>query len=142
METPSPQEARATLDQLSDDESAVRYPPLPRWFFAAQAAVVAGLCLAQLLPSSDSRNATFAVAVVALVLGGRYWLYRDQVAWVSPSLRDMLPFLAGLLGTVLACLVVEETTGAWWCWIVGAVVAAGIVLGTGHTYRKTYGDAA
>jgi hypothetical protein len=138
---PTPDEARATLRQLMEDESAVRYPPLPRWFFVAQAALVAGICLAQLLPPSDARNAAFAVAVVAMVLGGRYWLYRDQVAWVSPSFRDMAPFLAAVLGTVLACLVVAGTTDAWWIWIVGAVVVAGIVLRTGHTYRKAYGDA-
>jgi hypothetical protein len=142
METPSPQDAQRTLAQLSADASAVRYPPLPRWFFLAQAALTACLCLAQLLPSSDARHATFAVTVTAVVLGGRYWLYRDQVSGVSPSLRDMGPFLTGALGTVAACLVIEETTGAWWVWIVGAVLVAGIVLGTGHRYRKTYGDAA
>ncbi|SOD94132.1 hypothetical protein [Blastococcus haudaquaticus] len=142
METPSPQDARATLDQLSADEDAVRYPPLPRWFFAAQAVLTACLCLAQLLPRSDARNAMFALAVAAVVLGARYWLFRDQVSGVWPSLRDTLPFLAGILGTAVACLVIEETTGAWWCWIIGAVVVAGIVLGTGRRYRKTYGDAA
>jgi len=143
METPSAQDARSTLDQLAADEAAVRYPPLPRWFFPAQGVLIAGLLLAQLLPStSDARSATAAVAVAAVVLGGRYWLFRDQVAGVQPSVRDMLPFLAAILGTVIACLVVDATTGAWWIWIIGAVVVAGIVLGTGRSYRKTYGDAA
>lgn len=141
METPSSQEARRALEQLAQDENAVRYPPLPRWFFLAQAALVAGICLARLLPPSDARHATFAVAVAATVLGGRYWIFRDHVLGVSPSFGDMLPFLAGLLGTVLACFVVTETTDAWWVWIIGAVVAAGIVLRTGNTYRRTYGDA-
>ena len=139
--SPSPDEARNTLQQLTEDTNAVRYPPLPRWFFLAQAALVAGICLARLLPPSDAGKATLAVAIAAIVLGGRYWLYRDQVSWVSVSLRDMLPFLVGVLGTVLACFVIAETTSAWWVWIVGAVVAAGIVLRTGYTYRKTYGDA-
>jgi hypothetical protein len=138
--SPSPREARETLQQLSQDEHAVRYPPLPRWFFLALATLLAGLFLAQLLPPSDARNATYAVTVAAIVLGGRYWLIRDQVAWVSPSLRDMLPFLAALLGTALVCLVVAETTDAWWAWIVGAVVVAGVVLGTGRSYRQAYGD--
>jgi hypothetical protein len=140
--SPSPREARETLRQLSEDEHAVRYPPLPRWFFLAQAALAAGVCLAQLLPPSDARNATFAAAVAAIVLGGRYWLYRDQVSGVWPSFGDMLPFLAAVLGTVLVCLVVAETTDAWWAWIIGAVVVAGVVLGTGRSYRKAYGDAA
>ncbi|MFW3170033.1 hypothetical protein [Geodermatophilus sp. CPCC 206100] len=142
METPSPRDARSMLEQASADEAAVRYPPLPRWFFLAQAALAAGLLLARLLPPSDARHATFAVAVAAIVLGGRYWLFRDRVRGVSPSLRDMLPFLAAVLGTVLTCLVVVETTGAEWVWVVGAVVVAGIVLGTGRTYREAYGDAA
>jgi hypothetical protein len=140
--SPSPREARETLQQLSSDAEAVRYPPLPRWFFLAQAVLAAGIFLAQLLAPSDARNATFAVTVAAVVLGGRYWFFRDQVFLVAPSARDMLPFFAGVLGTVLGCLLVAETTSAWWVWIVGAVVAAGIVLRTGHTYRKTYGDAA
>ncbi len=105
METPSPQEARRALEQLAQDEDAVRYPPLPWWFFLAQ-------------------------------------FYRNGVFGVSPSLRDMLPFLTGLLGTFLGCLVIEETTGLRWGWTVGAVVAVGIVLRTGSTYRRTYGDAA
>ncbi|NEK58157.1 hypothetical protein GCU56_09755 [Geodermatophilus sabuli] len=141
METPSPQDARAMLDQLAADETAVRYPPLPRWFFPAQAALTAALLLAQTLPPSDARPATFAVAVAAIVLGGRYWVFRDQVAGVRPSAGDMLPFLGGVLGAVVVCLVVQETTGAWWVWIPGAVVVAGIVLGTGRRYRETYGDA-
>ena len=141
METPSRRDARATLDQLTADENAVRYPPLPRWFFPAQAALTACLCLVQLLPPSDARNAMFALAVAAIVLGGRYWLFRDRVSGVLPSSSDMLPFLAAILGTVVACLVVEETTRAGWVWIVGAVVVGGIVLGTGRRYRRTYGDA-
>jgi hypothetical protein len=141
METPSPQDARTTLDQLAADEDAVRYPPLPRWFFLAQATLTACICLAQLLPPSDSRSATFAVAVAAIVLGGRYWLFRDQVRGVSPSVPDMLPFLAAALGIVLGCLVIAETTGAWWVWIAGAVLTAGLVLATGRAYRKAYGDA-
>ena len=141
METPSPQDARAALDQLTADEAAVRYPPLPRWFFLVQATLAGGLLLAQLLPPADARPATVALAVAAVVLGGRYWLFRDRVSGVLPSSGDMLPFLAAILGTVLACVVVAGTTGAWWAWIVGAVVVAGIVLGTGRTYRRAYGDA-
>ncbi|HET6394054.1 MAG TPA: hypothetical protein VFG13_14610 [Blastococcus sp.] len=138
---PTEHEAREALAQVASAEDAVRYPPLPRWFFLGQAALVACICLAQLLPPSDARNATFAAAVAAIVLGGRYWLFRDRVSGVLPSSADMLPFLAGTVGTVLACLVVAETTGARWIWIVGAVLVAGIVLGTGRAYRRTYGDA-
>ncbi|WP_324274426.1 hypothetical protein [Blastococcus brunescens] len=101
---------------------------------------MAGICLAQLLSPSDARRATFAVAVAAIVLGGRYWIFRDRVSGVAPSAGDMLPFLAGVVGTIVVCLVVAETTDAWWIWIVGAALVAGVVLRTGPTYRKTYGD--
>jgi hypothetical protein len=136
---PSPHEARQTLQQLAADESAVRYPPLPRWFFAAMAAVVAALYLARLLPPSDADQATFAVAVVAVVLGARYWLYRDGVSWVSVRPSDMVPFLAAVCGTYGMCWVVSAATGAWWCWIPGAVLAAAVVLRTGQAYRREFG---
>ncbi len=136
---PSPDEARRTLDELGEDESAVRYPPLPQWFFLVMAALVAGLALAQLLDSSDARMATFALAVVALVLASRYWLNRDGVSWASVSVTDMLPFLVGILGTFALCAVIAAATGASWVWIVGAVVAGGIVIRTGRTYRREFG---
>jgi len=104
------------------------------------AALVAALYLARLMPPSDAGNATFAVAVAAAVLGSRYWLNRDGVSWVSPKLGDMVPFLAAVLGTFALCWIVSATTGAWWAWIVGAAVAAGVVLHTGRRYRREFGD--
>jgi hypothetical protein len=136
---PSAQEARETLQQLSGDESAVRYPSLPWWFFIGQAALVAGLCLAQLLPPSDSPKATFAMAAAAIVMGVTQWLNRDGVSWVSVRFRDMVPFMAAVGGTIVLCLAVAETTGAWWIWIAGAVVGAGIVLRHGYVYRQVFG---
>jgi hypothetical protein len=140
VESPSPQEARAALHQIAADESAVRYPPIPRWFFVVMAAVVAALYLAQLLPPDDTSKATFALAVVAVVLGSRYWLNRDGVSWVSPRLADMVPFLTAVYGTFALCWAVDATTGAWWCWIAGAVVASVVVLVTGLRYVREFGD--
>ena len=137
---PSPQDALEALRQIAADEDAVRYPPIPRWFFVAMAAVVAALYLAQLLPPSDTSKATFAVAVVAVGLGSRYWFNRDGVSWVSPRVADMVPFLAAVLGTFALCWVLEVTTGAWWAGIAGAVVAGAVVLVTGHRYVREFGD--
>lgn len=106
--SPPARAAREALEQLSEDESSVRYPFLPRWFFVVQAAAVAGLHLAP----SDAEKATFAVAVASAVLG-----------------------------TFVLCLVASATTGAWWIWVVGAVVAGGVVLRTGNTYRRVFGNA-
>lgn len=144
METQDPSssnDARETLRQLAADEDAVRYPPLPGWFFAAMAALVAGVNLAHLLPKSDSPKALLALSLVAVVLGCRYWLNRDGVSWVSPKLRDMVPFLAGLLGTMAVCWAIAEYADATWIWMVGAVICAAIVLRTGQTYRREFGSA-
>lgn len=138
--SPSPRQARETLRQLAEDESAVRYPPIPRWFFVAMAAAVAGLHLVRLLPPSDASKASFALSIVAIVLGSRYWLNRDGVSWAAVKFADLAPFMAVILGTFGLCWVVSALTGAGWIWIVGAVGAAGIVLRTGHVYRQAYGD--
>ena len=136
----SPQDAREALRRLAADADAVRYPPIPRWFFVVMAAAVAALHLAQLLPSDDTGEATFAVAVAAAVLGSRYWLNRDGVSWVSPRVADMVPFMSALLGTSALCWALDATTGAWWVWIAGAVVAGAVVLVTGHRYVQEFGD--
>lgn len=143
METGSGQsrdEIKETLHQLGKDENAVRYPALPSWFFLVMAAIVVGLALARLLEPSETSKATFALGVVALVLSSRYWLNRDGVSWVSVSFVDMLPFLVGILGTFALSAVIAATTSAWWIWIVGAVVAGGIVIRTGHAYRQEFGE--
>lgn len=137
--SPSPDEAKQTLHQLGRDENAVRYPPLPQWFFLVMAAIMAGMALAQLLAPSDSSKVVPALAVVALVPASRYWLNRDGVSWTTLKLSDMLPFLLGILGTFALSAVISATTGAWWIWIICAAVAGGIVLHTGRTYRQEFG---
>ncbi|RBY89238.1 hypothetical protein [Blastococcus sp. TF02A-30] len=142
---PTPDEARETLRRLHQDAEAVRYPPIPAWFFAAQAAAVAGLHLVRLLPGSGGGRyaqliSVLAIALAAGGLGQRYWLNRDGVAWASARPRDMLPFLALLLGSFAACWAITETTGARWVWILGAAFSAAVVLVTGARYRQQYGD--
>jgi len=137
---PSHDEARQTLHQLSRDESAVRYPPLPRWFFPAMAAVVAGLALAQIMESPESHTATLGLGVIALVLASRYWWNRDGVSWASARFADTVPFLLGVLGVFALSWVVAAATDAWWIWIIAAGVAGGIVIRTGHSHRRRAGE--
>lgn len=137
---PGPEQARELLGRLADDEDAVRYPPIPAWFFAVQAAVVAGLFLVRLLPGDDASRASLGLAVVAVVLGSRYWLNRDGVSWTTVRLADMVPYLLALLVPAVVCVVVDATTDASWTWGVGAVVAAGVVWRTGQLYRRDFGD--
>jgi hypothetical protein len=137
---PTPRQAEEALRQIADDQSAVRYPPLPRWFFPVMSAVVAALFLAQMLAPSDARNATFALAVVAIVLGSRYWLHRSGVSWPSVPFSDIGPFLAAILGIAIVCVAVSAFTDLWWIWTVGAVAAGGVILRTGRLYRREFGD--
>lgn len=139
-ELPSHDDAKEALEQLDQDERAVRYPPLPPWFFLVMAALVAGLGLAQLLPPPQSTKVILALGVVALLLASRYWLNRDGVSWASASFIDMVPFLLGILGAFALSAVIAATTGAWWIWFVGAVTAGGIVVRTGHSYRREFGE--
>lgn len=132
-------EAAQTLRQLADDESAVRYPQLPRWFFPVMAGLVAGLALVQLLDRVAAHRLTLALGVVTLLLASRYWMNRDGVAWAAARFTDSLPFLLGVLGTFAVGWVVAATSGASWVWVVAAVVAGGIVLRTGYTYRQAHG---
>jgi hypothetical protein len=138
--SPSGDAAEETLRQLERDEDVVRYPPLPRWFFSVMAAIVAGLALARLLPTPQAHLATSGLGAVSLVLASRHWLNRDGVSWASARFSDMAPFLGGVLGTFVLCWVVAETTTARWVWAGGAVVLAGLVLRTGHTYRREHGE--
>lgn len=120
----------------------MRYPPLPGWFFALQACAVAGLFLAQMLEPFDAPKATFAVAVVSLVLGSRYWLNRDGVSWAWVKITDMLPFFAAILAIYGTCWLVAARAGAQWVWIAGALAAGVVVLRTGHRYRQDFGHGA
>ncbi|MDO9380595.1 MAG: hypothetical protein Q7T56_17255 [Nocardioidaceae bacterium] len=136
---PSRAEAQAALDSARAAEDAVRYPPLSTWFFVVMAAVLAAMSLAQLL--DEPRLVMVPCLVVALVVGSRFWFHRDGVAWVSVSGSDMWPFLAVVLGTAVACVVLAELTGQAWVWVVGAAVQAAIVLRTGHRYRREHAGA-
>lgn len=135
---PSRDEAEQTLRQLGQDEGAVRYPPLPAWFFPTMALLVAGLALAQLMDPGESHQVTVALGVITLVLASRYWMNRDGVAGASARFTDSAPFLLAVLGTFALAWVVSATTDAWWIWVVAAVVAGGVVLRTGHHYRREH----
>lgn len=133
---PSADDARRALEQVERDEQSVRYPALAPWFFVVMALAIAAIFLAQLLPTPHSLYASFAVAVAAAVLGGRYWLNRKGLAWVSVKASDIAPFVGGMLVLGVACVIVAEVTASPWFWAVGAVLAAGIVWFTGGAYRK------
>lgn len=133
-------QAKELIEQLQRDEHAIRYPPLPLWFFITMASVVAGVHLAQLLPASDASKVSMALAIVGVIPAFRYWLCRDGVSWVSPRLADMAPFVGAIVGTYASCGIVSASTGADWVWALGAAVAGAVVLATGGRYRQAFGD--
>ncbi|MGY1849809.1 hypothetical protein [Blastococcus sp. SYSU DS1021] len=137
--SPSPEEARETLAQLARDQDAVRYPPIPRWFFVVMAAVVAGVALAQLLPPKTAAFAVLPLVVISGLLAHRYWFNPEGVSGASVQPADMVGYLAVVLGTFVACWLVEALTDAWWIWFPGAAVVAGAVLVTGYRYGREYG---
>ncbi|MCF6743095.1 hypothetical protein E9529_02185 [Blastococcus sp. KM273128] len=146
METPSgrrlsPQEAREALAQLAEDEDAVRYPPIPRWFFLVGAAVVAGVALAQMLPPRTAGLVVLPLVVVMGLLAHRYWFNADGVSGASVKLGDMAGYLTVVLGTFAVGWLVEATTDAWWIWIPCAAVTATAVLVTGQRYVREFGHA-
>ncbi|MCZ2860954.1 hypothetical protein [Blastococcus sp. VKM Ac-2987] len=136
---PSPQEARDTLAQLAKDEDAVRYPPIPWWFFLVGAAVVAGVTLAQLLPAKTAAFVVLPLVAVMGLLAHRYWFNAEGVSGASVKVTDMVPYLTVVLGTFVVCWLVDATTGAWWIWFPGAAGTAGAVLVTGSRYVREYG---
>lgn len=138
---PSPQEAREALAQLAEDEDAVRYPPIPRWFFLVGAAVVAGVALAQMLPPKTAGLVVLPLVVVMGLLAHRYWFNADGVSGASVKLGDMAGYLTVVLGTFAVGWLVEAATDAWWIWIPCAAVTATAVLVTGERYVREFGHA-
>lgn len=136
METPGAREAREALEQTARDEDAVRYPPLPAWFFPVMASLAAALNVVQL--SSRSSLLMLCITAVAIAVGSQSWFNAAGRAWISPSLRDMLPFLAGILSAVVAAALLDEAAGLRWAWIGSAIVCASIVLVTGRRYQRQY----
>lgn len=137
--SPSPQEARDTLAQLARDEDAVRYPPIPRWFFLVGAAVVAGVTLAQLLPSKTAALVVLPLVAVMGLLAHRYWFNAEGITGASVKVSDMAAYLTVILGTFGIGWLVEATTDAWWIWFPCAAVTAATVLVTGERYVREFG---
>lgn len=137
--TPTPDDARRLLHEAAAAEDSVRYPPLPLWFFISMSVAIAAIFVAQLLPTPHSLYASFAVAVAAVVMGLRFWINGRGVAWVSVKASHIAPFVGGILAIAVVCIAVAELSGAEWIWIVGAVIAASIVMLTGRAYRRMVG---
>lgn len=138
METgarPDPDEARNALDLTGEADAAMRKVPLPSWFFAAGAALVALLLLAQMMDPEKRRTTMFGVLVVALLLNMRMQ-QRHGVLRPRHRSRELTIFLAVILTVFAGTTVAAYATDSDWIWIVGACLAAAVVLVTGFFYSR------
>ena len=130
-----PDEARNALDLTGEADAAVRKVPLPGWFFAAGAALVALLLLAQMMDPEKRRTTMFGVLVVALLLNMRMQ-QRHGVLLPRHRGRELTIFLVVILTVIAGTTVAAYATGSDWIWIVGAGLAAAVVLVTGFFYSR------
>jgi len=139
METNSPRPgqdaARDALEAANRSEDVVRHPRVPRWYFPVMAVVVAAVIAAQMLPSGQ-RVALLGVAVVVILMVNRHVQTSTGIVWDARRLRGQLPFVAVLLGVVIATAITVAITEIEWVWAVGAGVAAVVVLVAGVLYAR------
>lgn len=134
-ESPDRDEARNALDLTGEADAAVRKVPLPGWFFAAGAALVALLLLAQMMDPEKRRTTMFGVLVVALLLNMRMQ-QRHGVVLPRHRGRELTIFLVVILTVIAGTTVAAYATGSDWIWIIGAGLAAAVVLVTGFFYSR------
>ena len=144
METNAPHpgqdDARDALEAAARSEAIARHPSLPGWYFPLMALVVAAVVAAQMLPSSQ-RIAPLGTAVVVILLVNRHVQTSTGIVWDSTRLHGQVPFLAAVLGVILATAVTVAITESEWVWAAGAAVAAGVALVAGVIYaRKSPAD--
>ena len=134
-DAPDAPDARDALEAAARSEAVARHPSLPGWYFPLMALVVAAVVAAQMLPSSQ-RVLLLGAAIVVILMVNRHAQTSTGIVWDSTRLRGQLPFLAAVLGVILATAVTVAITDIEWVWAAGAAVAAGVVLVTGVIYSR------
>lgn len=132
---PGQDDARDALEAAARSEAVARHPSLPGWYFPLMALVVAAVVAAQMLPSSQ-RVALLGLAVAVILMVNRHVQTSTGIVWDSTRLRGQVPFLAAVLGVILAAAITVAITENQWVWAVGAAVAAGVVVVTGVIYAR------
>lgn len=136
---PHPDEARRLLHAASEAEEATRNPPLPWTFFIAQAALLAAICSAQMLPASASGVITIVGLVAVIGIGMRWVFTRPGYGVVWPDGQGAFPYMMAMVVLVGVPAVFAVGFAVTWLWPVAGVLAAATTLEMGRRYRKTVG---
>ncbi len=135
---PTPEEAAAALRQADSDRTAMERLPVPGWYYPILAGLIAGVMLAQLLPSPFSFAGSLAAAVG---VGALARVYVDKVgvlSWLTP--RQMWPPVVLILLFLFGALVVDQVYDQQWGWVVGAAANAAVLIVFGALYRRSTGE--
>lgn len=137
--TPNREEAHRLLSAAEEAEEQTRNPPLPWGFFIVQAALMAVICNAQMLPVSPSRVVTI-IGFVALVGVGMRWVFmRPGYGVVWPDGPGAFPYMVAMLLLVGTPAVLALSLEMPWLWLVAGACAAATTLEMGRRYRKASG---
>ena len=134
---PDPAEARAALASIQDVQRAVRDTPWPTWLYPANAALLAAMALAFLLP--QHRLAAFWAVACTVVAVNVTAGYRMGTPWALPTSRAFLAAVAVSGGCVLGAVVVADLTERAWPVVALAVAAAGTYLAGSVAHRRSTG---
>jgi len=133
---PSPEEARRMVDAANREEEATKNPPLPGWFFVAQASAFAIALMAQVLAQPWSVVLTGVGIASVVTLGVRYVFYRPGYGAVGLDAPGAFPFvLTVLIAVGVPVLLAISLEQRWW-WLVAGALAGILTLEMGRRYRR------
>lgn len=138
---PDHDEARRMLAAAGDAEEGTRNPTLPWAFFIAQAALLSGICAAQILPASPSRLVTIFGLIVVVVIGMRNVFARPGYGVVWPDGNGIFPYMVAMFVLVGIPAVFAVGFGLSWLWLVAGFFAGAATLEMGRRYRSVVGRA-
>lgn len=127
------------LEAAHDAETETRNPPLTWGFFATQAALLAAVCSAQMLPLGLSSAATILGLVAVAAVGMRAVFTRPGYGVVWPDGKSTFPYMIALFLLVGVPAMLAVGFGVSWIWLVAGVFAAVATLEMGRRYRKAFG---
>lgn len=138
--TPDRDDAHRMLDAAQSAEEHTRNPPLPWAFFLLQAALLAVICSAQMLPSNPSRVVTIVGLVTVAGIGMRWVFMRPRYGIIWPDGQAGFPYLIAMFVLVGVPAVLAVGFELPWLWLVAGVFAAATTLEMGRRYRKAFGS--
>lgn len=136
---PDRDDAARMLAAAREAEEGTKNPPL-RWsFFIAQAALLAAICAAQLLPIGPARAITILGLIAVVAIGVRSVFARPGYGLVWPDGPGAFPYMVAMFVVVGVPALLAVALELPWLWLVAALCAAVATLEMGRRYRKAVG---